>query len=174
MTMTAPELPAELGDALSTLDALTASLRVAETPEGVHDIAAALAGALEPVRRAHAYLTNGGPPQGRRDDRGDYPDPKREARLLNAPKAGSQRETVLRTLYRARIDGEGREGLTDVQIAERTHLPENTVRPRRGELVEGGFVVDSGERHEHHGRRFTVWRVTDKALAVYGQPQPRP
>lgn len=174
MTTAAPELPAELGDALATLDALTASLRVADTPEGVHDLAAAFAGALEPVRRAHAYLTNGGPPQGQRDDRGDYTDPKREARLLAAPKAGSQREVVLRALYRARIDGEGLEGLTDVQLADRTKLAANTVRPRRHELVEGGYVADSGERQSHGGRSHTVWRITDQGLSVYGQPQSRP
>jgi hypothetical protein len=42
----------------------------------------------------------------------------------------------------------------------------STQRPRRVELVEGGWVEDSGERRPtRSGMDAVVWRGTDKVLA---------
>jgi hypothetical protein len=58
---------------------------------------------------------------------------------------------------------------TDVEIAEGLGLSPNSERPRRVELVSGGFVKDSGERREHHGSPHIVWVATDAGRAVAGQ-----
>lgn len=46
-------------------------------------------------------------------------------------------------------------GKTDKQMQEILSLSGDTQRPRRGELVAMGRVVDSGERRD----RSTVWRI---------------
>lgn len=51
-------------------------------------------------------------------------------------------------------------GLTDEQIARYTGLKENTVRPRRLELVEAEAVVDTGRtRATESGMEATVWAL---------------
>lgn len=51
--------------------------------------------------------------------------------------------------------------LTDEDLCNVTGLSASTVRPRRGELVDEAFVVDSGERRKvASGNRATLWRVT--------------
>lgn len=54
-------------------------------------------------------------------------------------------------------------GLTDLELAEITRLSPNTVRPRRGELVTGGWLLDSGSTRLHHGKAHRVWVLSDKA-----------
>lgn len=51
--------------------------------------------------------------------------------------------------------------LTDEDVAGITGLSASSVRPRRGELVELGYVIDSGEeRKTKSGRAAVLWRVT--------------
>ena len=73
------------------------------------------------------------------------------ASVYVAPKTGTQREAVLRLLRRRPA--------TDVEIQEWLSMSPNTERPRRVELVEGGFVRDSGQVKRHHGRDHIVWEV---------------
>lgn len=74
-----------------------------------------------------------------------------------APKVGTQRHEVL-GLFRNdnwnRSRGSGMiHGFTDSEMAHASGLPLNSVRPRRLELVEGGWVRDSGRRRDGS----TVW-----------------
>lgn len=63
-------------------------------------------------------------------------------------------------------------GLTDLQIATATGLRDNSVRPRRGELVDGGWLMAAvdGEGNpitrEHYGREHTVWVLTQRAAGT--------
>lgn len=72
------------------------------------------------------------------------------------PKSGTQRWRVLRVVVDA-----GEEGVTDEEVQDRIGLPLNTVRPRRLELVEGGYVIDSGDtRPTAGGSQAIVWLAT--------------
>ena len=72
---------------------------------------------------------------------------------LQPAKLGKQQILVLRALYVS--------ALTDGEIETVTLLSANAVRPRRGELVEAGFVEESGgTRKTPAGRNATVWRIT--------------
>lgn len=165
-------LVTDLRTTVATLDALTASLAVARTADEVHDLAAAYAAELGTVRRALAALTAGAgtaTADAAGQARADHPDTARAAALAEYPKTGGNRERVLLALYRARIDGVPEDGLTDEGITAATKLGPNSARPRRVELVDGGWVVDSGKRVRVRGRWQIVWVVTDKALAHYGR-----
>ena len=49
-------------------------------------------------------------------------------------------------------------GLTDEELQQRLEMNPSTQRPRRGELVALGLVVDSGRtRPTRSGRQATVW-----------------
>ena len=48
---------------------------------------------------------------------------------------------------------------TDVEIQRGLGIVPNTERPRRVELVEGGFVKDSGKVKRHHGREHILWEI---------------
>ncbi len=85
----------------------------------------------------------------------------REARDLVRPKAGTQRAQVLDELEHLRKHFPEKHGLTDVELAKITGLPANSVRPRRVELVDAGFVHDTGHRRVHNGRRHVVWGLVD-------------
>lgn len=63
-------------------------------------------------------------------------------------------------------------GLTDVQLQAVTGLNPNTVRPRRGELVTGGWLVDSGTTRPHHGKAHRVWVLSDRAAEVIAGSTP--
>jgi hypothetical protein len=53
-------------------------------------------------------------------------------------------------------------GYTDAAIQIQLRMDGNTERPRRGELVRLGLVVDSGERERTpRGRHAVVWRAVD-------------
>ena len=67
------------------------------------------------------------------------------------PKTGTQRERVWNALRRS--------SATDVELQNRLGMGGNTERPRRKELVEGGFVRDSGTRKKHHGEEHIVWEA---------------
>lgn len=67
--------------------------------------------------------------------------------------ADTQRARVYDALLRA-----GRYGMTDQEIQHTTHLPGDTERPRRLELVNLRRVVDSGTtRRTCSGKLATVW-----------------
>jgi hypothetical protein len=88
----------------------------------------------------------------------------RRAALAVLPKTGGQRRRILDAVA-AVARTPGVVGLTDVQLATSTGLPPNTVRPRRGELVAGGWLEPADTKREHHGREHTVWCLTQKAAA---------
>jgi hypothetical protein len=55
---------------------------------------------------------------------------------------------------------------TDPEIATALDMSPNTQRPRRVELVSGGYVADSGERRVHHGSAHIVWAATNAGRAA--------
>lgn len=81
------------------------------------------------------------------------PETQRLAAIAIYPKTGTQRRDVLE-----RIIAAGERGMTDEELHLVTGLKENSIRPRRDELVEGGWVVDSGQRRATRaGMAATVW-----------------
>lgn len=88
------------------------------------------------------------------------------AALTAMPISGTARLATLDVLVHAMP-----EGATDEEIAEITCLAMNTVRPRRGELVTGGWVEDSGvHRPTESGNEAIVWRVTIPGRERLGMP----
>lgn len=82
------------------------------------------------------------------------------ALALVAPKAGTQRNLVLNVLAEYPVHGVG---CTDVELVRMSGLSANSVRPRRVELVDAGWLEDSGIRRDHNGRPHVVWRLTEAA-----------
>lgn len=79
-----------------------------------------------------------------------------------APRIGGLRAAVLRFF----ID-RGRYGATDDEAAEALALPDNTLRPRRRELVEIGCLANSGEKRKTRSNcGATVWRYTGKPASM--------
>lgn len=98
-----------------------------------------------------------------------------EAVELVAPKAGTQRALVLEKLRpwasRRSTDQPTKwTGLTDYQLVRMTGLPPNSLRPRRVELCDAGWIVDSGLRREHQGRTHVVWTLSEAARQTEGIP----
>jgi hypothetical protein len=81
------------------------------------------------------------------------------------PRSGVQRRRVLDAVVQV-ARNPNIVGLTDVQLAHATGLPANSVRPRRVELVDGGWLEPAQTTREHHGREHTVWVLTQKAVAA--------
>lgn len=79
----------------------------------------------------------------------------------------SMTDTVLavqRRLVLTYLTERGRLGATDFEIERDTRIPGNSVRPRRGELVDRGIVVDAlSRRKTPRGRWAIVWRVATAA-----------
>lgn len=69
------------------------------------------------------------------------------------PHAGRLRDVVLQAIAAAPA--------TDEEIALRTGLAGNTVRPRRVELQRAGLVEECGKRKTASGRNAVVWKVTN-------------
>lgn len=84
----------------------------------------------------------------------------RAARLV-APKTGSQRARLLAFIVTAP------NGVTDFEASRDLRLLPNAVRPRRGELISGGFVVDSGKTRVHRGSQWSVWQSTQAGRDWY-------
>lgn len=74
------------------------------------------------------------------------------ASIYVLPRTGTVRERVLSWL---RLHGP----LTDPELQQQLGLRPNSERPRRVELVAGGFVRDSGRRKKHRGREHIIWEV---------------
>jgi hypothetical protein len=71
----------------------------------------------------------------------------------------------------------GAEGLTDQEISQTTGLAENTVRPRRVELVRTGHFVAAGKRATASGRSATAWVCPENIVRIPGarvSPSARP
>lgn len=62
---------------------------------------------------------------------------------------------------------------TDEELCAVTQLSASTIRPRRGELVESGEVVDSGHRRGvDSGKQAIVWRLaTADEMAAARSPE---
>lgn len=59
---------------------------------------------------------------------------------------------------------ESADGFTDVALNRHFETTGSSYRSRRAELVERGFIRDSGERHTYgengKGRRHIIWQIT--------------
>lgn len=82
-------------------------------------------------------------------------------------KSGTQRGRVLMGIAEA-----GTPGATDYELVNRLHIRASSLRPRRGELVDEGYVravpPGSGKAHtrEHDGSDWTVWELTASGLVL--------
>lgn len=75
-------------------------------------------------------------------------------------RSGTQRHHLLRCLVQA-----GDRGATDDDLGALSRLDLNSVRPRRLELVEAGYVTDSGDtRPSARGNPAVVWLPTLQGL----------
>jgi hypothetical protein len=98
--------------------------------------------------------------------RNDARESSRLAALRAAPQAGTARLRVLEAVVSA-----GARGITDDELSAVLTLSPNSVRPRRLELVEGGWVVDSGmKRDSFYGNPAICWRATAAAALVVKKP----
>jgi hypothetical protein len=81
------------------------------------------------------------------------------AALAVEPRSGTLRAMVLSFLR-----GRGATGATDEEIQLRVPMNANTERPRRVELVRGGFILDSGRtRPTVSGDEAVVWVASEWA-----------
>lgn len=93
------------------------------------------------------------------------------AALLALPASGLNRRKVLDAVASVARDP-NLVGLTDVQIAQISGLRDNSVRPRRIELVDGGWLEPATSSdgtvrtREHYGREHTIWVLTQKAVGT--------
>lgn len=97
------------------------------------------------------------------------PETSQAAALTAWPKAGTQRHAVLENVAAA-----GDYGCTDDELAYDLDLSHNTIRPRRGELVDAGWLVqdrtDDGTprtRPSAQGNPAAVWVLTAAARARF-------
>lgn len=76
-----------------------------------------------------------------------------------AVRTGSQRARIVVTI--------GQMGkATDRQLQTRLGIGPSSERPRRGELVDAGYVMPLNEVREHAGRKWTVWALTPSGLEL--------
>ena len=107
--------------------------------------------------------------------RADGSDTMRAAAIDNYPRSGSQRGKVLDAIYHAAAayrvgDGAVLGGLTDEEVQHRLNLGSSSQRPRRVELVDAGFVIDSTYRRPTTtGSQAIVWHCTDAGRAAWWQ-----
>jgi transcription initiation factor IIE alpha subunit len=82
----------------------------------------------------------------------------RLAALRIEPAARTLRAAVYSVIIKAGVSG-----ATDEEICEALRMAGNTERPRRVELMDGGFVKDSSRRrHTRSGRQAVVWIAVRK------------
>ena len=85
----------------------------------------------------------------------------KDAALAAMPRTGTQRHRVLIALCR-------RSSL-DEELQDSLGMNPSTERPRRVELVEGGWVQDSGLRRQtRSGQSAVVWELTPRGRAQLG------
>lgn len=78
-----------------------------------------------------------------------------DAAISMRPHSESLRVRVLRA-----IEGALPVGITDQELSTFLKLDENTVRPRRVELVKAGLIESCGTRPTKSGRQANVWVAT--------------
>jgi hypothetical protein len=84
----------------------------------------------------------------------NHPDTSFEAAERVLPVSGTQRAKV--------FDALSLSGLTDEEIGLVLKMNPSSVRPRRGELVNEGWVKDSGKRRKTDaGYNAIVWQITE-------------
>lgn len=111
------------------------------------------------------------PPHARRLDpdaptpglaRNDHPDTAKLAALRAAPRTGTARRRVLMTIANC-----GADGATDEEIQHSLGMNPSTQRPRRVELVQGGWIEDSGKRRRTlSGDQAIVWVIRRDIMEV--------
>lgn len=95
----------------------------------------------------------------------DAHDTERVAARLIEPKTGT-----LRALALARIFDAGSEGLTHGELAEVTGKNHYSIAPRVTELVDLGWVIDSGQRRKTAlGSPAIVWICSERGRAEYAK-----
>jgi len=149
----------------------SAQALLAERGRFVRHVDALNASRSTPTRRGVARVSPGASGAGlaRHDGRATAKD----AALRAAPNAGTNRRRVLDAVAQVARDPK-LVGLTDLQIAQATGLRDNSVRPRRVELVDGGWLEPATGSdgtivtREHYGREHTVWVLTQRAA---GSPE---
>jgi hypothetical protein len=88
-------------------------------------------------------------------------DTERRAAWEVMPASGSQRLRVLEA-----IDNAGSEGRTDQELEDELDIQRPSAGNRRGELMTGGWVRDSGRRRPtRSGKDAVVWVLTDAGAA---------
>ena len=84
---------------------------------------------------------------------------QRLAAIEAYPATGTWRRRVLNAITAA-----GARGSTDEELQDLLRLNPSTQRPRRVELVEGGWIEDSGRRRRtRSGRDAVVWTLSERA-----------
>jgi hypothetical protein len=78
------------------------------------------------------------------------------------PRTGTQRRRILDAVWAVARDPR-MVGMTDVELGAATGISPNSLRPRRKELVDGGWLEDSGRTRIHHGNEHIVWVLSVKA-----------
>jgi chromosome segregation and condensation protein ScpB len=88
-------------------------------------------------------------------------DTERQAAALVAPRTGTGRLRVLTIIAESGP-------LTDYDISVLLGMRLYTAAPRRGELLRGGWIEDSGERHPtDSGTLATAWRLSERGRAEW-------
>jgi hypothetical protein len=75
-------------------------------------------------------------------------------------KSGTDRHRILVALH-------AQGGQTDHELQGYLSMDQNTERPRRGELVDSGYVMATEVTRQHGGRDWTVWEITDLGFEVW-------
>lgn len=89
-------------------------------------------------------------------------DTSKAAALDVMPRTGTQRLAVLDAIRNSE------DGMTDEEIQSKLSIGANSQRPRRVELVEGGWLEDSGKtRPTDTGNDAIVWKLTTKGFTEY-------
>lgn len=77
----------------------------------------------------------------------------RKASIMALPRTGTQRQRIYEAIVRS-----GGHGMTDFEIATSLMIYHNSVRPRRLELAEGGFIAKAPfTRPNALGNECDVW-----------------
>jgi len=77
-------------------------------------------------------------------------------------RTGTQRAAVLSDIC-------AHDGATDFELSHRLRLLASSVRPRRLELAQGGYVVDSGTTRKHRGTAWTLWTPSAAGMAWFAR-----
>lgn len=78
---------------------------------------------------------------------------------IDPARLGKGQLAVLKALY------ENRDGLTDHELAALVGRPQTSAGKRRGELLDGGLVRDTGTtRLSPYAKACVVWQLTDDGV----------